>query len=101
MRSRRRRGIIAWFAILFTGRYPAACRSSRSGTCATRRGCAVTQLLLTDKFPPFGAGSPDDGYPIQVDGEYPEHLSRLTTFFRYFLSIPAYVIRGACTSSRS
>ena len=48
--------------------------------------------LLTDRFPPFGAGSPDDGYPIQVSATNPERLSRLTTFFRSILSIPAYII---------
>ena len=37
--------------------------------------------LLTDKYPPFsGVAKPD--YPIVLEVEHPEKLSRLTTFFR-------------------
>ena len=86
---------IAWFAILFTGRYPEGMFGFQTGYLryATRVRCYAS--LLTDQFPPFGAGSPDDGYPIQVTAELPEHLSRLTTFFRYILQYPAYLVQLA------
>jgi len=85
--------IAAWFAILFTGRYPAGMFGFQMGflNYSTRVRCYVS--LLTDKFPPFGGGSPEDGYPILVTAELPEHLSRLTTFFRLILAIPAYVVQ--------
>jgi len=31
------------------------------------------------------------GYPITIDVRYSERLSRLTTFFRYFMAIPHYI----------
>jgi len=33
-------------------------------------------------------------YPITVGIEYPEKLSRLTTFFRYFMIIPHIIVLG-------
>ncbi len=38
------------------------------------------------------AGRRGDGYPVQVGIDEPERLSRLTTFFRSIMLIPAYVI---------
>lgn len=84
--------IAAWFAILFTGRYPAGMFGFQMGflNYSTRVRCYLS--LLTDRFPPF-SGSPDDDYPIRVTAELPENLSRLTTFFRLILAIPAYVVQ--------
>ncbi len=31
-------------------------------------------------------------YPIAINVKYEEHLSRLTTFFRFFMAIPHYVV---------
>ena len=31
-------------------------------------------------------------YPITLEVEFPERLSRLTTFFRYFMAIPQYIV---------
>jgi hypothetical protein len=37
-----------------------------------------------------------DGYPVQLDVEYPDHpLNRLTTFFRAFAIIPIAIVLGA------
>ena len=85
--------IVAWFVIIIIGRYPEGMFSFQMGFLrySTRVRCYLS--LLTDRFPPFGGGSPDDGYPIQVSAELPEHLSRLTTFFRGLLSIPAYIVQ--------
>jgi hypothetical protein len=88
---------VAWFAILFTGRYPSGMFGFVAGFVryASRVNCYM--FLVTDRFPPFGAGSPDDGYPVQVAVEEPERLSRLTTFFRLLMLIPAYVIAYVLT----
>jgi len=46
--------IIAWFAILFTGRYPAGLFSFVEGVMRwTNRVGAYAFLLLTDRYPPF------------------------------------------------
>jgi Domain of unknown function (DUF4389) len=89
--------VIAWFAILFTGRYPSGMFGFVTGFVryASRVNCYL--FLVTDRFPPIGGGSPDDGYPVHVAVEEPERLSRLTTFFRLFMLIPAYVVAYVLT----
>ena len=83
---------LAWFAILFTGRYPQGFFNFVAAflSYSTRVSCYL--FLLTDRFPPFSGGSPDDGYPVQVSVDRTERLSRLTTFFRLFMAIPAYLV---------
>ena len=57
---------------------------------STRVSCYL--FLLTDRLPPFRGGTPGDGYPVQVSVDWPERLSRLTTLFRLFMAIPAYLV---------
>ena len=46
--------VLAWFAILFTGRYPPALFGSWSASAAGTPGSpAYTSLLVTDRYPPF------------------------------------------------
>jgi hypothetical protein len=33
-----------------------------------------------------------EGYPITINVEYKDRLSRLTTFFRFFMTIPQYIV---------
>ncbi len=82
---------LSWFAILFTGRYPRGFFNFVAGflSYSTRVSCYL--MLLTDRFPPFNGGS-GDSYPVQISIDRPERLSRLTTFFRLILAIPAYLV---------
>jgi hypothetical protein len=84
--------LFAWFAILFTGRYPRGLFDFAASflSYSTRVSCYL--YLLTDRFPPFGGWSSGDGYPVQVSVDFPERLSRLTTFFRLIIAIPAYLV---------
>jgi hypothetical protein len=84
--------LIAWIAILLTGRYPRAFFGFAAGTLryATRVGCYW--MLVTDRFPPFGLGARTDGYPVEVWVDEPARLSRLTTCLRIVLAIPAWLI---------
>jgi hypothetical protein len=84
--------VIAWFAILFTGRYPSGMFGFMTGFIRYSTQVSCYQFLLTDRFPQFGGGSYGDGYPVQVGIDEPERLSRLTTFFRPIMLIPPYVI---------
>lgn len=34
----------------------------------------------------------DDSYPVRLEAEYVEEANRLTTFFRYLLSIPHFIV---------
>lgn len=76
--------IIAWFAILITGRYP---RGMWTFVLLFERwstNVAVYAYLLRDEYPPFGEGP----YPVRFDLEYPERLSRLLIFVKWLLVIP-------------
>lgn len=45
--------IIAWFAILFTGRYPRALYEFGTGALRWTTRVEAYLLLLTDDYPPF------------------------------------------------
>lgn len=84
--------IVAWFALMFTGRWPQglydfACNFVRY---ATRLSAYFA--LGVDQYPPF-SGAPDDNYPVRVHFAPPlDHYSRLKVFFRPIYSILAVVI---------
>jgi Domain of unknown function (DUF4389) len=84
--------LLAWFAIVFTGRYPEGLFNFGANFLSylTRVNCYL--YLLTDRFPPFSGGSSGDGYPVQVSVDRLERSSRLTVFFRLILVIPAYAV---------
>ncbi len=80
--------IIAWFAILFTGRYP---RGMWDFVLLVERwltNMTAYLYLLRDEYPPFGEGP----YPVRLEMEYPERLSRLLIFVKWLLVIPHLVV---------
>jgi hypothetical protein len=82
----------AWFAILFTGRYPAGMYEFVAGFLRYSTRVNAYSYLVCDTFPPFDGGEHPE-YPVTVAvAPAPEQLSRLTTFFRWLLFIPVYVI---------
>jgi hypothetical protein len=84
--------IIAWFAILFTGRYPAGMLGFAVNIqhWSTRYNGYI--YLLTGQYPPFSL-DPDTGYPVRMTGEGTvEGRNRLTVFFRYFMLIPHLIV---------
>lgn len=85
--------VIAWFAIVVTGRYPAGLYGFVAGyTRFLTRATAYT-ALLTDAYPPFGGGE-DSTYPVRVHFAGPlEHYSRPKAFFRGLLAIPVMMLR--------
>jgi hypothetical protein len=79
---------IAWFAILFTGRYPRGMWDFAMMTLRwTARVHAYTGLMR-DEYPPFG----DEAYPIRFAAIYPEQLSRWKIFVKWLLIIPHLII---------
>jgi Domain of unknown function (DUF4389) len=86
--------IVAWFALVFTGRWPRGMYDFVAGFF--RYGTAVHGYfyLLTDDYPPFG---PDvDSYPVRLNVAPPQDAySRLKVLFRIILAIPPYIIAYA------
>jgi hypothetical protein len=88
--------IIAWFAILITGRYPPGIFRFNLGVFrwTWRVSYYGYSALGTDRYPPFTLTDVPD-YPARLDITYPEHLSRgLVLIKSWLLAIPHYLIVG-------
>jgi hypothetical protein len=83
---------LAWFAILFTGRYPAGMFGFSVGVLRWQTRVNAYTWLLTGRYPPFSMD--DDGaYPVRVSVTVAtEGRNRLTTFFRPLMVIPHFIV---------
>ena len=86
--------IIAFFAILFTAKYPKGLFTFNEGVLrwTWRVGFYSYSALGTDKYPPFSL-DPDPDYPADLEIQYPETLSRGLVLVKWWLlAIPHYII---------
>ena len=92
--------IVAFFAILFTGRYPRGIFEFNLGVLRwTWRVAFYTYGALgTDRYPPFTLGAAPE-YPATLDVAYPGELSRGLVLVKWWLlAIPHYLVLGLLLS---
>jgi hypothetical protein len=87
--------VVAFFAILFTGRYPRGIFDFNLGVLrwTWRVGFYSYWALGTDRYPPFTLAERPD-YPATLHVGYPDRLSHWLPLVKWLLAIPHVILVG-------
>lgn len=83
---------VAWFAILFTKRYPRGLFDFVVNVNRWNANVGAYAGLFRDEYPPFSWEQGE--YPVTYEVEYPEELSRWLIFVKWLLAIPHFIVLG-------
>ena len=90
--------IIAFFAVLFTRRYPEGIFNFVAGVLRWSWNVTAYVYLLTDRYPPFSLEQQPD-YPARLEIEYPsEGVDRWRPLVHWLLIIPYAIVAGLLVS---
>jgi hypothetical protein len=82
--------VVAWFAILFTGRFPQGLFNFVVGVYRWSANVGAYMLLMRDEYPPFTMEA--GRYPVTYEVDYPERLSRWLIFVKWLFVIPNMIV---------
>jgi hypothetical protein len=86
--------IVAFFAVLITGRYPEGLFNFVTGVLRWSWNVNAYVYLLTDEYPPFALDR-DPTYPAQLEIAYPaDGVNRWRPLVHWLLIIPYAIIAG-------
>ena len=84
--------IAAWFAMVFTAKYPEGLYKFNSGLLRWGTRVNAYHMLATDAYPPFSIDE-ENSYPVRVRIAPPKPVySRLHAFFRGITMIPSQIV---------